>query len=121
MAFKDSLKKLRIRNNLSQIELAEKLNVKQYVISSWEIGRSEPSINQIVELANIFKVPTDYLLDKDVIMVSSEDEFNIVANEMVKDSINDFEECVNKIRENCTLEQKKEISNILKSLYNITK
>lgn len=40
---------------------------------------------------------------------------------MVKDSINDFEECVNKIRENCTLEQKKEISNILKSLYNITK
>ena len=45
MAFKDSLEKLRIRNNLSQIELADKLNVKQYVISSWENGRSEPSIN----------------------------------------------------------------------------
>ena len=121
MAFKDSLKKLRVRNNLSQTELADKLKVKQYVISSWEIGRSEPSINQLIELANIFKVPSDYLLDKDIILVSSEEEFNIVANEMVRDSIDEFEECVEKIRANCTNEQKKEISNILKSLYNITK
>ena len=121
MAFKDSLKKLRIRNNLSQIELAEKLNVKQYVISSWEIGRSEPSINQIVELSNIFKVPTDYLLDKNVVIVSSEEEFTIVTAEMTKDCIDEFEECIGKIRENCTDEQKKEISSILKSLYNIAK
>ena len=121
MAFKDSLKKLRVRNNLSQIELADKLNVKQYVISSWEIGRSEPSINQIIELANIFKIPTDYLLDKELIMVSSENEFNIVNKEMVNDSIDEFEECIEKIRNNCSDEQKKEISIILKSLYNITK
>lgn len=40
---------------------------------------------------------------------------------MVKDSIDDFEECIEKIRNNCSDEQKKEISNILKSLYNITK
>ena len=94
MAFKDSLKKLRVRNNLSQIELAEKLNVKQYVISSWEIGRSEPSINQIVELSNIFKIPTDYLLDKDVVIVSSEEEFTIITAEMAKDCIDEFEECI---------------------------
>ena len=121
MTFGETLKRLRQRNNISQDELAKKLNVKQYVISSWEIGRSEPSINQLIELSNIFKVPTDYLLDKDIIMVSSEDEFNIVTNEMVKDSIDDFEECIEKIRNNCSNEQKKEISNILKSLYNITK
>ena len=120
MAFKDSLKKLRVRNNLSQTELAEKLNVKQYVISSWEIGRSEPSINQLIILADIFKVPTDYLLDKDVIIVSSEVEFNIVPTEMVKDAIDEFEECIDNIRQNCSNEQKKEISNILKSLYKMT-
>lgn len=120
MAFKDSLKKLRVRNNLSQTELAEKLNVKQYVISSWEIGRSEPSINQLIILADIFKVPTDYLLDKDVIIVSSEEEFNIVTTEMVKDAIDEFEECIENIRQNCSNEQKKEISNILKSLYKMT-
>ena len=120
MAFKDSLKKLRVRNNLSQTELAEKLNVKQYVISSWEIGRSEPSINQLIILADIFKVPTDYLLDKDVIIVSSEAEFNIVTTQMVKDAIDEFEECIENIRKNCSNEQKKEISNILKSLYKMT-
>jgi transcriptional regulator with XRE-family HTH domain len=120
MAFKDSLKKLRVRNNLSQTELAEKLNVKQYVISSWEIGRSEPSINQLIILADIFKVPTDYLLDKDVIIVSSEAEFNIVTTEMVKDAIDEFEECIENIRQNCSNEQKKEISSILKSLYKMT-
>ena len=120
MAFKDSLKKLRVRNNLSQTELAEKLNVKQYVISSWEIGRSEPSINQLIILSDIFKVPTDYLLDKDVIIVSSEAEFNIVTTEMVKDAIDEFEECIENIRQNCSNEQKKEISSILKSLYKMT-
>ena len=93
---------------------------KQYVISSWEIGRSEPSINQLIILADIFKVPTDYLLDKDVIIVSSEAEFNIVTTEMVKDAIDEFEECIENIRQNCSNEQKKEISNILKSLYKMT-
>lgn len=121
MAFKDSLKKLRIRNNLSQIELADKLRVKQYVISSWEIGRSEPSIKQLIELSNIFKVPTDYLLNRDIILVSSKEEFDIVTNEMIKDSVDEFEECISKIREKCSDEQKKEIISILKSLYNITK
>ena len=33
-------------------------------------------------------------------MVSSKNEFNIVANEMVKDSIDEFEECIEKIRTN---------------------
>ena len=40
-------------------------------------------------------------------MVSSEDEFNIVTNEMIKDSIDDFEQCIEKIRNNCSDEQKK--------------
>ena len=40
-------------------------------------------------------------------MVTSEYEFNIVANEMVKDSIDEFEECIEKIRNNCSNEQKK--------------
>lgn len=54
-------------------------------------------------------------------MISSEDEFNVVANEMIKDSIDEFEECIEKIRMNCSDEQKQEISKILKSLYNITR
>ena len=39
---------------------------------------------------------------------------------MVKDAIDEFEECIDNIRQNCSNEQKKEISNILKSLYKMT-
>ena len=54
MTFGETLKRLRQRNNISQDELAKKLNVKQYVISSWEIGRSEPNIEQIKFLSTYF-------------------------------------------------------------------
>ena len=88
MTFGETLKRLRQRNNISQDELARKLNVKQYVISSWEIGRSEPNIEQIKFLSTYFNVPTDYLLGKDVIMVNDEKEFEIVTNHFKQD-IND--------------------------------
>ena len=90
MTFGETLKRLRQRNNISQDELAKKLNVKQYVISSWEIGRSEPNIEQIKFLSTYFNVPTDYLLGKDIIIVSDEKEFEIVTNHFKQD-INDDE------------------------------
>ena len=49
------------RKNISQDELAGELNVKQYVISSWEIGRSEPNIEQIKFLSTYFlKIVTQF-------------------------------------------------------------
>ena len=80
MTFGKTLKRLRQRDNISQDELARVLNVKQYIISSWEIRRSEPNINQIIFLSTFFKVPTDYLLGKEFIMVNDEKEFEIRTN-----------------------------------------
>ena len=88
MTFGETLKRLRQRKNISQDELAKKLNVKQYVISSWEIERSEPNIEQIKFLSTYFNVPTDYLLGKDIIMVNNEEEFEIVTNHFIQD-VND--------------------------------
>ena len=45
-------------------ELAEKLGVKQSTVSSWEIGRSRPTFEQVIEISNIFTCSTDYLLGK---------------------------------------------------------
>ncbi len=121
MDFSETLKKLRIRNNYSQALLAEKLNIKQYVISSWETSRSEPSIKQLIELSKIFNVPCDYLLGKDAIMVTNEESFIKVINEFMQDSIDDFNEIVKLIQDTCTEKEKKEITSILKSLYNLSK
>ena len=45
-------------------ELADKLGVKQSTVSSWEIGRSRPTFEQVIEISNIFNSSTDYLLGK---------------------------------------------------------
>ena len=121
MAFKDSLKKLRVRNNLSQIELAEKLNVKQYVISSWEIGRSEPNIEQIIKLSEILKVPTDYLLGKNVILTSSKEEFQTVTNHFKQDSEDEMLNELISLYSSISNEKKKDLLQLVKSLTNLSK
>lgn len=62
--FKENLKQLRADNNLTQAALAKRLNTTIKTISHWETGYSEPSILQIIELANVFNISTDDLLSK---------------------------------------------------------
>lgn len=52
---------LRRRENISQKELGDKLNISHYTISSYEKGRSEPSDEIKVRLARYFQVSLDYL------------------------------------------------------------
>ncbi len=58
----DKIKKLREANNLTQAELAKKLNITRSSVNAWEMGISVPSTTYLVELARLFKVSTDYLL-----------------------------------------------------------
>lgn len=89
MNFCETLKKLRTRANMSQIELAQLMDVNQYIISYWEKGRSEPSISQIVKLSEIFKVPSDYLLGKEIIRTENNEEFHTVVKNIELDSVDE--------------------------------
>lgn len=62
MKFKDRLKELRISKNLSQMQLAKKLNISQSAIAKWELGKTEPTASAIILLAHFFDESTDYLL-----------------------------------------------------------
>lgn len=64
MAFSDNLKSLRKANLIDQKTFAEKLNVSPKTISHWETGYTEPSITQLVLIANFFDVSLDELVDR---------------------------------------------------------
>ena len=53
---------LRQQSGLTQSDLAKKLNVTRSSVNAWEMGISIPSTQYVVELAELFKVSTDYLL-----------------------------------------------------------
>lgn len=59
-----NLKKIREENNLNQKELSIKLNRTIACISSWETGKTEPSIDDLIKLADILNVTTDYLVGR---------------------------------------------------------
>lgn len=61
--FCDRIKELRIANGLSQVKLAERINVTKQCVSNWENNNLQPSIDMLIVLAKFFCVTTDYLLD----------------------------------------------------------
>ncbi len=75
MEFSEKLFTLRKANDLTQEQLAEKLEVSRQSISKWESGQANPELDKIVALSAIFNVTTDYLLkssDIDDISVKTE-------------------------------------------------
>ena len=58
----DNIRKYRKLNNMSQDELAEKLEVTRQSISLWETGQTQPSLENVVALAKLFHISTDELL-----------------------------------------------------------
>ncbi len=63
--FGDVMKSLRISRNLSQIQVANELNVTKQTVSNWENNNILPSIEMLVKIARFFSVSTDYLLELD--------------------------------------------------------
>jgi transcriptional regulator with XRE-family HTH domain len=58
-----TLKELRERKNLSQIDLARLIGVSQQVISHYETGRARPSLDVIVKLAKVLGVSIEEIYE----------------------------------------------------------
>lgn len=58
------LKQLRVANNLSQRDVAQKLDVSSSIISGYETGERTPSLENLLALSYLYKCSTDYLLSK---------------------------------------------------------
>ena len=59
------LKELRKKRNITQFKLAMDLNMSQNTISRYETGAREPSISELIKIADYFEVSLDYLLERE--------------------------------------------------------
>ena len=60
-----NISELRQSNNMTQLELAEKINYSDKAISKWERAESSPDISVLVDIAAVFGVTVDYLVKAD--------------------------------------------------------
>ena len=51
-------------SNMTQMELADRLNISFQAVSNWERGNSMPDISKLPELAELFGISIDELLAK---------------------------------------------------------
>ena len=61
MKFNEILKSFRKQSNMTQVQLAEKLNVAQGTIANWERGMREPDIETIKRIAEVLCIPAERL------------------------------------------------------------
>ena len=62
--FKEMLKYLRSRENMSQAELAKKLGIAKSTVSMYEVGKREPDFETLEAIADLFNVDMNFLLGR---------------------------------------------------------
>ena len=60
--FRQNLLALRKERGIGQVELARAIGVSKGIISLWENGLREPSLESLVSLALFFDITTDELI-----------------------------------------------------------
>lgn len=72
MSFGERLKELRTAKDLNQRELGEIIDVTRVSVSAYENGYSQPSLEVVIKLADLFKVTIDYLICREHEKMSNE-------------------------------------------------
>jgi len=70
-----NIKDIRVRKGLTQAEVASALGVSSVVYSRYETGSRQPSIDMLVQIADIFGVTVDYRLGRRIADDSSLSDF----------------------------------------------
>lgn len=65
MGLGEKLSLLRKQRGMTQMELAEALDISRQAVSRWEQGVSEPSTANLIRLGQLFGVPVDALVNGD--------------------------------------------------------
>lgn len=70
MKLNERLKLARTQKGFTQQEVADILHISRATVSSWEVGRTLPSLDFILDLSNLYDLSLDILLKEDMTMVN---------------------------------------------------
>jgi len=70
MKLNERLKLARKQKGFTQQEIADILHISRATVSSWEVGRTLPSLDFIIDLSDLYDLSLDILLKEDMIMVN---------------------------------------------------
>ena len=63
----EKIAELRKAQNMSQEDLADRMDVSRQSVSKWESGQSQPELDKLLKLSELFHVSTDYLLKEETV------------------------------------------------------
>lgn len=63
--FGKRLREVRKSKKITQQELADRLGIKRNTYSDWENGKTEPTFEILVKLADLFDISLDWLFGRD--------------------------------------------------------
>ena len=84
----------RKKQNLTQMQLAEKLNITDRAISKWENGKAMPDSSIMLELCELLKISVNELLSGDIIEMK---DYNEKMNENLIEMVKQKEEADKKL------------------------
>ena len=83
MSFGENLQNLRRKENMTQDELAEKLQVSRQAVSKWESGSGYPETEKIITICEIFDCSMDELV-KGKISLDEKDNYDLIMSKSAK-------------------------------------
>ena len=64
MGINEKIKELRNESGYTQKEISEKLNITERQYINIESGKSKPSLDTIIKIANIYNISIDYIVER---------------------------------------------------------
>ena len=87
MSLSENLQNLRKIKNMSQEELAEKLNVSRQAVSKWESGSGYPETEKIISICEIFDCSMDELVKGRILndIKSEKNKYDLIMTKAAKE------------------------------------
>lgn len=93
MTLGERIKELRKKHQLTQVELAQKLDVTKGTVSTWETNSRTPNFDTLEQMCDLFQVGMDYLLgrsDDASPRVVTEEDTEALGKFAVEDDLSEY-------------------------------